>query len=346
MPLFVAIAFIPLCTQAETFKFNTGSYVWNDINNWVEGTVPNAAAATALLPGPNTMTGDDLSIALDVAVTLGTLDIQKPTAGNAGDTFITGTNTLTMTGGSPSLITNRASAANSGTTTIATPIQIGTTLTINQESNSLLQFDGAISGGTGLTIARTGTNGGGARTVVLGTANTYGGNTTLIGSTNNNNNFLIVRLGNVDSIPAASNIISNTGSVVLESSGTFQRTIGTGTALQFAGGSTRNGWGAVGGDLSITLNGGAAITWGQATWNELVLGTSSSTHTAILTNPLVLNGTARASSALLTAAPPSTAHSAIRSAAPRAFTSRRVVCSASKWPILTRATRSSRAACY
>jgi autotransporter-associated beta strand protein len=285
LALVIVAVLSPSHVCSETFKFNTGTYVWNDINNWVEGTVPNATGASAILPGPNTATGDDLSIDLDVPVTLGLLDIQKPTGvGVTGDTSITGANTLTISGGTLKII-NRASAAGTGTTTIGIPVSIDTTITIEQESDDLLQFTQSISGGTGLTINRTGTGNGG-RTVILGAANSYGGATTLDGG--GNNNFLIVRLGHTDAIPAATTI-SATDSVVFElAAGNFARTIGAGAGqFQFSGG--RNGWGAVGADRTVTLNGGASLNWGAATFNQLVLGTNTSTHMADFTNPLVLN---------------------------------------------------------
>jgi autotransporter-associated beta strand protein len=284
--LAIAIATV-LQTQARaqsTFDFATGSHLWNIAANWTPDGVPDAPGVTAILPGPD-LIATDLSIALGEDITIGVLDIQKPTGLNSGNTLITGSNALTLSGGAPSLITNRTSAAGFGATTIAVPVAIDTTLTINQESSDLLSFNGSISGGTGLTINRTGA-GGGARTVVLGAANSYGGNTTLVGG--DNNNAIVVRLGDVNAIPGSSTIAASNSVIFELAAGNFARTIGAGAGqLQFTGG--RNGWGAIGADRLITLNGGASVNWGAATWGQLVLGSANSTHTAILTNAVVLN---------------------------------------------------------
>jgi hypothetical protein len=148
-------ALIPqMQTKAQsTFDFATGNHLWNVPENWTPDGVPDAVGAQAIIPGPNTTQGDDLSIDLGEDITIGSLEIQKPASPNSGNTTITGTNTLTISGGTAS-ITNKASTAGTGATTIAVPIAIASTLTITQESNDLLTFNGAISGGTGLSIIR------------------------------------------------------------------------------------------------------------------------------------------------------------------------------------------------
>jgi fibronectin-binding autotransporter adhesin len=280
------ISFLSIQAGAQsTFNHATGSHFWNVADNWTPPGYPDAPAAAAILPGPD-MTGVDLTIDLGEDITLGSLEIQKPVSPNAGNTNIVGSNTIGFFGG-PNTITNKASAAGTGATTIAVPIQPDPTLTINQESDSLLQFDGSIMGGLGITINRTGA-GGGMRTVALNAANTYGGNTTLVGG--GSNDALVVRLGHADAIPATSTIAA-TDSVVFElAAANFARTIGTGSGqFTFTG---RSGWGAIGADRTVTLNGGASVNFTAIT-NQLILGTNNSTHTVDFTNPLVLNGGTR-----------------------------------------------------
>jgi autotransporter-associated beta strand protein len=279
-----------LCANAQaqsTFDHSTGNHFWNVATNWTPDGVPDAPGAATIIPAPNTTLGGSLTIDLGEDITIGSLEIQKPVSPNSGNTTITGSNTLTISGGTAS-ITNKASTAGTGATTIAVPVAIATTLTITQESNDLLSFNGAISGGSGLSIIRPAAPAA-ARTVVLGAANSYGGTTTINGN-GSGNDILYVRLGDANAIPSGSTIAASNSVVFELAAGNFARTIGAGAGqFQFSGG--RNGWGAIGGDRQITLNGGASINWGAATWNQLILGTSASTGTAELTNPIVLNTT-------------------------------------------------------
>ena len=63
--------------QAATFVHTSGNHVWNDNNNWGPAPpqpFPNISGAVAILPSPTAA----LTIDLGQAITVGSLEIQKP----------------------------------------------------------------------------------------------------------------------------------------------------------------------------------------------------------------------------------------------------------------------------
>ena len=285
----------PRRIQALDFIPTSGNQVWNDNNNWGPSPpqpFPNALGAAAVLPAPTA----DLSIDLGQAITIGSLEIMKPVSPNTGNTTITGANTLTIDGGTPSLI-NRAGTG-IGVSVIDVPVQLNTTLNVDQESNDQLRFIKSLSGNGGLTIRRTGAGSGG-RLVALTESNSYAGNTTL-SSVAAGDDWLILRLNNANAIPATSNLALGSSSVLEIASGSFTRAPGTGAGQINFTGSGRNGFAAFGGDRTVNLGGNAVPTplvWGtsavQVNFSQLVLGVTTSDSMVDLVNPIDLGNTNR-----------------------------------------------------
>ena len=294
LALVFAVLFIAIEAQAATFFPTSGNQVWNDNNNWGPSPpqpFPNAVGAVAVLSGPTA----DLSINLGQAIKIGSLEILKPTSPDAGNTTITGANTLTIEGGTSSLINRIGTGV--GVSVIDVPVQLNTTLNVDQESNDQLRFVKPLSGAGGLIIRRTGTAGTGGRLVVLSDANSYAGTTT-ISSVAGGDDWLVLRLNNASAIPAGSNLALGNSGVIEIASGSFTRAIGTGAGQINFTGSGRNGFAASGGDRTVNLGGaGATVTWGttagQANFSQLVLGVTTSDSMVDFVNPLNIGNAAR-----------------------------------------------------
>lgn len=159
--------------------------------------------------------------------------------------------------------------------TWANPVNLGgATRTITVATNTAT-MTGVLSGdaASGLTKA-------GAGTLVLTATNTYGGATTVTGGA--------VRGIDGVNIPSAGNLVLNGG--VLQTSGTFSRTLGTaGGQVQIPGGTS--GFSAAGSPLTVNLGGaGATLAWGGATFSpaELVLNDGGATGNVTFVNPVNL----------------------------------------------------------
>jgi autotransporter-associated beta strand protein len=310
LAILFAICFSTNLVRSQTFQPTTGNVVWNDNSNWGNPSppvpFPNAAGAITAIQAP---TGA-LTIDLGQSITVGSIDINK-SSGNFTTTIGVGaTNTLTFDGGTSTLQSGDSATA-VGQTTVAAPIVFGaampsSTFTINQTGTSTLQLTGGMSGTGNLKVTRD-TNGSAA--VALGAANTYNGTTTFLNS-QTNQNFLLVRLDDVNSIPGG---ISNTGGTsALTVSGSvviglgandFKRTIAPSTGpaadqIQFTN-QGNSGWAAFGQDRAVNLFGDARrVAWGTATGTNppiglnlgtLVLGHNLADKTLDFQNILDLN---------------------------------------------------------
>ncbi len=284
-------------TWAQTLIHTIGGpHAWNDDNNWGPNPpqpFPNDPGDAAVLLSP----AGNLLIDLGQEITIGSLEVMKPIGANTASTTITGsaTKTLTMSGGTSSLI-NRFSSAATGITTVAAPVIFDSTFNVTQESNEILQFTQPLSGLGGLAVARSG-SGSGGRVVVLGAANDYqGAATSFTGSAADD--WLVVRLAHVDAIPTTTNLSLGNSAVIELAAGDFTRSPGPGAGqIQFTGGG-RNGWSALGADRVVNLGGNvvpSTVVWGagvgQANFGQLVLGVSTSTAMVDFQNSLDLNAT-------------------------------------------------------
>lgn len=119
--------------------------------------------------------------------------------------------------------------------------------------------------------------------ITLSGTNTYSGDTTIANTD--------VILSGGSSLSPNSNLVFN-GTATLTTDADFTRSLGTGAGeVRWTNG---GGFGAVGADRTINIGGsGAILTWGDANFLgnvnfALFLGTSGSTHTAVLANGLGL----------------------------------------------------------
>ena len=299
----IAFAVVVVClltsnNWAATFGPTSGPQQWNVNGNWDTLSFPNASGATAVLPVP---TGD-LSIDLGQAITIGSLTVNKSTTSNFNTTVTSAGSNLTFDGAA-STLTNGLSGTATGQTIIAAPVVFGPTMpsstfTVAQNGASTVSFTQGISGTGNLSVTR---NADGSGAVVLGAANSYVGNTAFTNS-QTNQNFLLVRLNDANSIPGGisdtggtSNIAAS-GSVVIGLGGSdFTRGLGTGAdKIQFLN-QGNSGWAAFGQDRIVKLNIGGAtpdrVIWGSsgASFGTLVLGHNLADKTVDLQNRIDLN---------------------------------------------------------
>ena len=119
--------------------------------------------------------------------------------------------------------------------------------------------------------------------LIMSGTNTYTGWTTITG-------------GVLRGVPADSWLSFNSGNdnnlAILEASGTFTRDIGKHQGNVFW--NQRGGFAASGGDLTVTLNGGLEISWGDnkigLNSKTLMLGSRTATNKVTLTNDIALGG--------------------------------------------------------
>jgi fibronectin-binding autotransporter adhesin len=312
----IALAAVLVCmlttiSFAQTFnKTSGGPWLWTDDSNW-DTPHPDAPSASATVPSATTGPTGDLTIDLNDEITIGTLTVNKPITDITANVELIGsaTNKLVFDGGGTFINGSVLGSTGTSLTTISAPVVLNSTLTVGQAHNSAVQFLGEISGSGGLNLNRTGTGGAVTRTVVLGAANTYGGNTILTGSTGNTDqNFLLVRLDDAESIPTASNITMQNAVILgLNYGGNFTRGIGTGAGTfhngviasgdAIAGRAT--GWAAFGTDAAVNIYGDSrTVFWGSATGTDpplglnqsiMVLGHATADKTVDFQNTLNLN---------------------------------------------------------
>ncbi|NGM21242.1 hypothetical protein G3576_14550 [Roseomonas stagni] len=158
----------------------------------------------------------------------------------------------------------------------------GNTITVNggiaDDSAASISFGSVATGqGASVTIA--------SGLVIFNGTNTYTGETRITGGA--------LRAVDGVGLHTASNL--NLAGGVLESSGTFSRFIGSQPGrVQWTG---SGGFAGGGGDLTVSLNGGAGLTWGStgfvANTDSLVLGSSTATGNVTFANALDLGGGTR-----------------------------------------------------
>ncbi|QIF01010.1 autotransporter-associated beta strand repeat-containing protein [Roseimicrobium sp. ORNL1] len=112
--------------------------------------------------------------------------------------------------------------------------------------------------------------------------NTYTGATYITGG--------VLRVDQAGSLSANSNLVLDGGVLGLNHGTTFTRTLGTGAGqVQFTG---SGGFAAYGANRTVSLNSGAALTWGLGGFvpgsDMLLLGSHDATHTLIFTNAIDL----------------------------------------------------------
>lgn len=180
----------------------------------------------------------------------------------------------------------------SGSGTVTNMATLGvSTLTVNGgTSTAVSTYAGnMVSNSATTSIALTKQ---GASTLVLSGSNNYTGATTVTGGA--------LRLDSANALSANSNLNIN-GGVVELGAGNTSFTRSTGTAAGNVRFTESGGFGAVGADATVNLNGGAAITWGGtgSTANfltatqELILSSANSNHKVTWQNALNLNGGTR-----------------------------------------------------
>ena len=142
--------------------------------------------------------------------------------------------------------------------------------------NNLALFSGIISNGA---VSACGLTKQGNGTLWLRNTNTYTGALTLRGGA--------VRAVDGVGLPAAARLVFGGTYGILESVGTFTRTIGTGAgqvSWSSASGDNGGGFAAWGGPFSVTLNGGAVLSWAAADGlNGRVLALNSLTANDVVT---------------------------------------------------------------
>lgn len=164
--------------------------------------------------------------------------------------------------------------------TLTNAINLGNALREVRVHDGSAAVDGTLSGsltGSGGGLIKTGDG-----TLNLTGSNTYTGATEIRGG---------ALRGNISS---NSNLVLNGG--VRELTANLSATLGTGAGqLRWTG---DGGFSASGANRSVTLNGGAALTWGSTANfvganRSLILGSNSASHTVTLTNAINLGGANR-----------------------------------------------------
>ncbi|HVT26909.1 MAG TPA: autotransporter-associated beta strand repeat-containing protein [Lacipirellulaceae bacterium] len=289
-------------SSQTTFVPTSGAADWNDDANWSPPPFPNATGAAATIPAA---TGD-LTVSLNVPITVGSLDILKASTGTAVTTIDEGTSgSLTFDGGTATLTNSTAASGGTGATVITAPISFTAGMSVVQSDDNGLQLMNAISGTGDLNITRVGAGSSGSGVVALSGSNNYSGSTVLAGT--DSSNFLVVRLNNTNAIPGGigatggtSNIVFTHSSVLGLRSDDFTRSIGTGPdqfqmpANAAANHAVQSGWAAFVEDRSVNIGGsGASVTWGSSGFspNILVLGNAAADKTITFVNPLDLGST-------------------------------------------------------
>jgi len=173
----------------------------------------------------------------------------------------------------------------------------GSNVILNPGKGNVIQFNGTIADdsassgisssipagqGAGLTVA--------SGLVIFNGSNTYSGQTKISGG--------VLQADDTVGINYQSNInfagTPGNGGVLQTNGGTtlFSRYTGTApTGVQWTG---SGGFAATGSDLTVTLNGGAKLTWGVggfvANGNALIFGSDSATNAVTFTNAMDLHG--------------------------------------------------------
>ncbi|PTX95325.1 hypothetical protein DB345_13700 [Spartobacteria bacterium LR76] len=222
---------------------------------------------------------DNVSLSENPSAAIGTQTINTLKVAGAANLSIQSSKTLTLGAGGLLFTGTGAQSISGGSLTSGTTTK---ELVIRQNNtSSIVDISSAIAG-AGMAVTKTG-----AGTLSLSGANTYTGTMTI--------NEGVLKAGIGTGIPTSSITILNGG--ILGLTGNLSATISV-----FGGSGTRVGWSnsggfaAYGGNWTVNLNSGAAITWGQnsvLTGNQaLMLGAADADSTVIWTNAILLNPTA------------------------------------------------------
>lgn len=225
--------------------------------------VKSGAGSQTLIPanaysGGTILSNGTLAVGNDNALGYGPLTIAGGTIQPANGPR-TLTNALTVNGD--------FTIGGSANLTMTAPVQLNSAnRTITFNNTGITTLSGGISeSSANLNFIKAGTG-----ALILPTNNTYSGSTTISDG--------VLRANDGSSLPTASLLIFNGGnSAVLETSGSFTRSIGNsaGNVKWLANG----GFAAVGAPLSIQLNGGSGpLTWGSANFvpaaSSLIFGST------------------------------------------------------------------------
>jgi autotransporter-associated beta strand protein len=177
------------------------------------------------------------------------------------------------------------STAATHTVTFENPLNIGaanrTIRTYEGPASIESRFTQPISSNSAATLTKQGPG-----ALALAAKNTYTGNTIV------NNGALV--LEHPEALPATTNVTLRAGGLLGLAIGDYNGTLGTGPGqLQFTTGN--GGFAAFGGNFSVTLNGGAGVSWGTGSFaaNNFVLSDENSDGTITFTNPIDLGAATR-----------------------------------------------------
>jgi autotransporter-associated beta strand protein len=273
------------------------------VNNWTGGIVADVAQSTANLSTIDQAA--DITVTMDSSRTLGILTVGD--TNNTNSYLLSGTGGATLTLDNYGLATQLNQIATSKGDTLGStlPIRLASNLEIRNSSANGLAVNGGISAiyggakiisnlgtGTGaVTLGGNITDGTGRVYITQNSANSVlalTGTNTYTGWTTITNGAL--RANNGAGLPANSCLMLNGG--VLESSGTFARNINnTYRNVYWVG---NGGFAAYGGALTVTLNGGGTIDWGNNpqgfNGKTLIFGSTTATNNVTVTNRINLKG--------------------------------------------------------
>ena len=258
----------------------TSDYAWKDSSGFLRpityGTDPGTATTaggTSITPGANSyfqMTGN---VTAQTTATLKTLRIS-------------GNKTLALTSGATLTLSGLLKVGGNATTISGgTGLQAAlndTMIVRTDASNDVININTPIlANGTNAFVKS------GPGSVVFGAANTYTGATYINGGE--------LRLTNAAALPSGSNVQFSGGVLDLGANAPTAFTLGTGAGqLQWTG---DGGFAAITNNATVTLNGGAGLTWGSGNFvpngNRLLFASQQSNKTLTLANDIDLGSAMR-----------------------------------------------------
>ncbi|MBL9089899.1 MAG: autotransporter-associated beta strand repeat-containing protein, partial [Planctomycetaceae bacterium] len=231
------------------------------------------------------------SLELQGNITVGAETLSLAGAGFASSGALRNLNGTNTYGGAVTLTADSTITSDLGVLTldVASGNAIGGTFNLTFNGAGSITVADPIATSTG-TLTKNGTG-----LLILSGANTYTGTTTVTDG--------IMRLANATALSGGiaaaggtSGLTINGGGIVELGANDFSRGLGTGAAnVQWTG---SGGFGAFSAARTVNLGGsGAAVTWASGSFvpnaSELVLSSTTSTHTVTFANPIALNGAVR-----------------------------------------------------